>query len=319
MNIPVEMMEADRWLLYWLKEGTGHEAQKVPYSVAKVKNATCEADFAHGDSPTDPNNWTDYQTAYDQLKKTRYPDRWGLGFALGDGFCCLDIDEIQGGISADNPEIDRALYFTNQTYTEVSQSGTGIHCFFYVDDEIPPHGSRGSDKRYELYSGRRFIAVTGNALGSSQLAYLDTDQFTELVKAYGLDRQDKPISATVFDRGDRPTLSDEQVLSDMFNSKNGQAIRRLFYDGYHPDPVKNKDDSAKDMALCNQLAFFSFKNPEQMDRLFRQSALYRDKWDEIHGGQTYADMTISEAVNTSENERTPKKRIKYDFSFLKNM
>lgn len=307
MNIPVEMMEADRWCIYVLGDGQGHKRSKIPYSpITRRKTATNK-----------PWEWVSYETALNAYNNAPRPQNCGLGFFLGDGFCCLDIDEIQGGISTDNPEIDRAMYFTNQTYTEVSQSGTGIHCFFKVDDEIPPHGSRG--KKHELYSDGHFIAVTGNALGSSQLAYLEADQFTELVKAYGLDRQDKPISSTVFDRGDRPTLSDEQVLSDMFNSKNGQAIRRLFYDGYHPDPVKNDDDSAKDMALCNQLAFFSFKNPEQMDRLFRQSALYRDKWDERHGGQTYADMTISEAVNTPENERTPKKRIKYDFSFLKKI
>ena len=38
--------------------------------------------------------------------------------------------------------------------------------------------------------------------------------------------------------------------------------------------------SEADMALANILAFWCAKDYSQMDSIFRQSNLYRDKWDE---------------------------------------
>jgi len=39
---------------------------------------------------------------------------------------------------------------------------------------------------------------------------------------------------------------------------------------------------------------------EQVDRIFRQSALMRDKWDEVHfsNGDTYGEGTIKISLNT---------------------
>ena len=49
--------------------------------------------------------------------------------------------------------------------------------------------------------------------------------------------------------------------------------------------------SEADLALCNKLAFWCGNNPEQIDRLFCQSKLYRKKWDEKHGAKKYGEMT----------------------------
>ena len=56
--------------------------------------------------------------------------------------------------------------------------------------------------------------------------------------------------------------------------------------------------SEADMALALKLAFWTGKNTEQMDRLFRQSKLYREKWDKAHrsDGTTYGQETIAKAV-----------------------
>ena len=42
-----------------------------------------------------------------------------------------------------------------------------------------------------------------------------------------------------------------------------------------------------------------------MDRLFRQSALCREKWDELHGADTYENMTIKNAVCNMKNFYQP--------------
>lgn len=300
MTIPAEMMEAKRWILYRL-DGNGHHAKKIPYSVASIlKNRNHPEPV----NPLDSSGWASYTTVYDLLKTTRYPEQWGLGFVLGDGYCCLDIDEISGKISADNPEINRARYFTNQTYTEVSQSGTGVHCFFKVDDEIPPHGTRGIDKHCELYSSGRFIAFTGNKLAGDQLAYLTSDEFSELIGAYGFYPKQRPRHPTHGVKDEPALISDEQVLKDMFGSANGSIAYNLFKHGNHPQHPEYSH-SELDLSLCNFLAFYSYKNHNQIDRLFRQSALYRDKWDELRGAQTYGDMTIQAGILSANDRPKP--------------
>ena len=45
------------------------------------------------------------------------------------------------------------------------------------------------------------------------------------------------------------------------------------------------------MALCMKLAFWSGQDKEQMDRIFRTSGLFREKWDQKHhaDGATYGE------------------------------
>jgi len=39
------------------------------------------------------------------------------------------------------------------------------------------------------------------------------------------------------------------------------------------------DDSAADLALCSMLAFWTNNDELRIDSLFRQSGLYREKWE----------------------------------------
>lgn len=61
------------------------------------------------------------------------------------------------------------------------------------------------------------------------------------------------------------------------------------------------------MALCCKLAFWTAKNWDQMDRLFRQSALFRDKWDARHhsNGSTYGEETLSKAIDLVSDAYQP--------------
>ena len=44
------------------------------------------------------------------------------------------------------------------------------------------------------------------------------------------------------------------------------------------------------------MAFWTQRRPEQIDRLFRSSALMRSKWDSRRGTETYGQRTISKAI-----------------------
>lgn len=94
-------------------------------------------------------------------------------------------------------------------------------------------------------------------------------------------------------------LGDEEVLQKLFSASNGLANLKL----YNGDTSKyNDDQSAADLAFVNSIAFYT-QLPEQIDNIFRQSNLVRDKWDEQHSstGETYGEMTINKALGDLDN------------------
>ncbi len=88
-------------------------------------------------------------------------------------------------------------------------------------------------------------------------------------------------------------LSNKEIWERMFNSKNGKSIQDLFN-----GQLINGDHSSTDMALCNHLAFWTDKDAAKMDSMFRESDLFREKWDQQHSadGATYGEMTIAAAI-----------------------
>lgn len=59
------------------------------------------------------------------------------------------------------------------------------------------------------------------------------------------------------------------------------------------------------MALCSILGFYSNGNAEKIDRLFRKSGLFREKWDSLRGGDTYDKLTILKALEGKKGFYTP--------------
>jgi len=65
--------------------------------------------------------------------------------------------------------------------------------------------------------------------------------------------------------------------------------------------------SEADSSVCWTLAYFT-KDTAQIDRIFRRSGLLRPKWDEMHGAQTYGEMTIAKALAGVTGQYTKRKR-----------
>ena len=86
---------------------------------------------------------------------------------------------------------------------------------------------------------------------------------------------------------------------------NGATFQALWSGDLHAytDPrTGHPDQSRADFALCLVFAYWCNSDPDQMDRLFRQSALYRSKWDaQFSGhGRTYGQVTIWNAIRRHE-------------------
>ena len=75
--------------------------------------------------------------------------------------------------------------------------------------------------------------------------------------------------------------------------RTGQKFASL-YDAGDWNAHFNSQSEA-DSSVVFTLAFYT-KDPAQLDRLFRGSKLWRPKWDQQHGEQTYGQMTIAAYV-----------------------
>ena len=81
------------------------------------------------------------------------------------------------------------------------------------------------------------------------------------------------------------------------NREQSRACRRRFLELWSGGWEKRYgSQSEADLALTGLLAEYIGNNPSQIDRLFRESTLYRDKWDETRGDNTYGERTIALAL-----------------------
>lgn len=96
-------------------------------------------------------------------------------------------------------------------------------------------------------------------------------------------------------------LTDAVLLDMARNAANGDKFSRLF-DG---DFADYPSQSEADLAFCQLLAFWTRKDPLAMDRLFRASGLFRSKWDDRHGRDTYGEATIRKAIERTKEVFSP--------------
>ncbi len=89
---------------------------------------------------------------------------------------------------------------------------------------------------------------------------------------------------------------DDRRLARARAAKNGADFVALFDHG--DTSAYGGDESRADLALCNHLKFWFRHDPGRIDRVFRRSKLFRDKWDERHygDGRTYGQGTIGKAL-----------------------
>jgi len=78
------------------------------------------------------------------------------------------------------------------------------------------------------------------------------------------------------------------------NASNGEKFQRL----WNGQTRGYESHSEADLALCSLLAFWTGGDRSRIDRLFRQSGLMREKWDEVHyaDGSRYGEKTIERAI-----------------------
>lgn len=226
----------------------------------------------------------------------------GIGFMFGvpgkpSGVAGIDLDYCfndDGTLKDYAAEIVKIM----NSYTEYSPSKKGLHILFKLSKSLHEidssfnTGKKNTALGIEIYDSGRYFTVTGNEYFAGEHRYAEerTEQARQVIAKYFTKQAPaKKQEAQTQISYSRPDESDSELWEKMFNSQNGYKIRRL-YDGDISD--YNNDDSSADIALCMHLAYWTNRDLLRIDRMFRQTGLYRAKWERAD----YREATIQKAI-----------------------
>ena len=309
-NIPQELRNLKQWGLFELK-----------WVEARKKNTKIPINPYDGSAgkSNDPSTWSDFDTAMRALNDVERAD--GLAFYFANGYVGLDIDHIdsnledwRAGDNDPNNLVNKFQDLTDNTYMEVSQSGTGIHAIF--KGKIP--GKRRRKGNYEMYQTGRFFALTGNnIIPDPTIKSMSDDEMKTLYEfLFGKDNIVQPHSES--DNITPVDLSVAEIIKRAENSaKTGTRFTMFMKGGWEQFYSSH---SEADMAFANDLAFWTGRDFHKMDTIFRNSSLMREKFDEKRGAVTYGTSLLNKAINETQSIYNPESdsqdsESSYTFSF----
>lgn len=256
--------------------------------------------------PNNSDTWSDFETAVRESAKYS-----GIGFMFSNSpFFGVDLDDMPNDIqdyqNGGTDNIISEFVNTLQSYTEFSQSKTGVHI---ICKGTLPEGRRKAKNDsggFEMYENGRFFVVTGNYC--SEYGYIN--DCTESVKPL----HSKYLGKTAEPKPNKNITVNLNSVDDIVRAaciaKNGSLFKAL----YSGDFSAYSSQSEADMAFCNMLAFWCGCDAEKMDAIFRQSGLMRDKWDRKQSGTTYGVITLQKAISGCSQTYNPKKQNDYSIS-----
>lgn len=279
--IPNELKKLRNWVCWRA------EPDPRPDAPAKIKKIPINPKTGGQAMSNSPDTWSDFDTAV--MASENFA---GIGFMFsGSGYFGVDLDkigaELKDFFSGRDDNIAGEFVNTLQSYTELSQSGTGIHI---ICKGSLPEGKRRKGT-VEMYDSGRFFVMTGNYCTE----YVEISECSEKIKplhakylANDLKQSNKSVTAQAF----APSMDVQSIIERAKSSANGEKFSRL----YSGDWSDYNSQSEADMAFCNILAFWCGGDTEKMDIIYRSSGLMRDKWDRRQSGSTYGRLTLNKAA-----------------------
>jgi hypothetical protein len=300
-NIPVSLRERPQWVA-WRSEERDGRPTKIPYVAGTERRA----------SATDPATWTSFDRAWQAFQEGGYS---GIGYVFGngDGFCGVDLDHsvdpATGQLKPWAQEIVERLH----SYVEISPSGHGAKVFLKAAKPGTRCRTKCGDGEIEIYGTARFFTVTGRRLESSpcDLEPRQEELVTVYENVFGKEQATTTAPAAPRDevQPNVPVHIDDEMIIRLASSskrRDGKGDKfATLWNGQWNQYFNSASEA--DSSVVFTMAFYT-KDVMQIDRLFRQSKLYREKWDEMHGGQTYGQLTIAKALSKVTAQYRPRRR-----------
>jgi hypothetical protein len=265
------------WRLEWIEEK--QRWNKSPYNPGTRRLA----------SSTNPKSWASFDAAWGVFEdsKGRFS---GVGFMLGDGWIGVDLDGCRDRATGAMAKWATRTIRETPGYTEVSVSGTGVHV---ICRGSLPAGRRELDdanaehRGIALYDKGRYLTMSGMILPESVEITDITPQLTALHQrlfAANGDHKSAPREQTSGDQRLAKAIAADPKLAQLWAGET---------EGY-------ASQSEADLALSMKLVFWFGRDTAQIDQLFRQSGLMRDKWNR----EDYRERTLKSALEKQTTTRS---------------
>lgn len=267
-NIPKQLKQVPQWLV--------HGANKAPL-LPSTGNGT---------------GWNKAKETY-KAARTAYrahPDRYkgvGLNITPSTGIIAVDLDGVRDATTGVLDPIAARIIEMLKTYTEISFSGSGVHCFLLAPDydlnsdklgktkiTLPENGIESATHNRAIFENynSKFMSITGNTGDFEPRSVEVRSRELREVRDYIAELTQKPDS--------RPTVVQEPraaVIPEYTADKSDEEyiniglekdpVFEAYYEGARPDG----DESANDLGLFNKLAYWSNCNVGLMESYFRKS------------------------------------------------
>jgi hypothetical protein len=288
--------------------------RELPPLHAGAKPRKVPTDPRTGDS-CDPHHQSGWLTAEQChaaiLSRPELSLRPGQVLSDADPYFMLDLDDCHDGTDWTEGAKRIVASFPGAS-VEVSINGRGLHVIARCDPAAL--GERRNKFDYlgvscEFYHTGRFIALGHGFTGDPDIDFTatlaaivpvreihETQSLIDVADPEwsGPEDDDTLINLMLASRGSLATMFGQKAsVADLWNG-NVEALAVTF-----PSVSGDAfDRSSADGALMSHLAFWTGKNTDRMDRLFRRSALMRDKYERR---SEYRSTTISGAVGITRN------------------
>jgi primase-polymerase (primpol)-like protein len=284
-NIPDALKVMPHWVLWRYEFRTGRWT-KVPLRAD---------DPSRRASSTDESTWSRFEQAKTAFLQLQNAD--GIGFVVSENVPVvgIDLDHIYD-TSGEAKPLFTDIVTQLDTYAEISPSGEGIRLF--ATGQLPPGRRKVGD--IECYVTARFLTVTGRVFGTPrpvaertlELAGFHTQYMSPPAKPArptpGITARSPRTPVAGGSGREGEPIDDHTLLMRMFVSTAGPRIRQL----WRGDRSGYGSASEADLGLISHLLWWCKGDTYQVDRLFRQSGLYREKWDR----EDYRERTLQAAI-----------------------
>lgn len=266
--VPKQLIKWPQWVAWDWRPRQNGKPRKIPI----------DPRTGHYASTTNPATWGRFNKALRARTKFKLA---GIGFVFteDDPFVGIDLDDCRDPDSGKISEWALQIIEEINSYTEVSPSATGVKIFLF--GHIP---AAVKAPQIEIYHRKRFFTVTGWHLEGTPHLITDIEPqiLQDLLLKCRKPNQQPPVRHTAV------------ALPNMEMQPTGSGTFGSLFAG---DSSAYPSPSEADLALCRRLAILTNRDAQQMDALFRQSGLFRPKWDRPYAdGSTYGQSTIRKAL-----------------------
>jgi putative DNA primase/helicase len=264
MTTIADLKAQRRWVL-WKSETVHGKQTKVPYQPSGPKAMA-----------NNPGTWHTYAECAALASQFS-----GVGLVLGEGVWGVDIDGCCDAVTGKFTPESRLIVIGLDSYGEYSPSGTGCHVLGL--GKLPGPGLKKPHpgcKAVEVKADGYYFTFTGRHLSKTPAALEDRQE--QVLSLY--DRVSK-----IANRRNSTGLTVSIPVSEEERFRKLMAGDMSDYNGDH---------STADFALCILLAKKHGCNAFKIDAEFRESGLYREKWER----DDYRENTITRAVTAVAKE-----------------